>query len=292
MRTVDTLPAKRMQFDLQVVRHSLTRLFDTAYSATGELNSAYNAQLAGQLAIVLGAVMALDYEPVSLRYFTLKPDGAIHYLTDAEIAASEKKRKPKQKRELAVSVFTNAELTFRKRGDPAAPVKVFRHIAFDLANKALTKDSSLLAHLKAKGSVSAMTKAASHLLWYNSFSTIRDYLLDNNGVDDLRRHRHPADPRARGRVRAGDVGLVFRRVFSPSGRGRGERVRQAVADQPASATRVSLRLPRRQVQQPPDDHAQAKVARDTRSVAGVLSHALAALAMVSSRGLGGLAEQL
>jgi hypothetical protein len=70
------------------------------------------------------------------------------------------------------------ELTFRKAGDPKAPLIVHRHIAWNLADKAF-KDSPLEKYLVAKGKVAAMTKAASYLIWDGGFSEIRKYLLAN-----------------------------------------------------------------------------------------------------------------
>jgi len=43
----------------------------------------------------------------------------------------------------------------------------------------MTGDDRVLKHLRAKGKVSVMTKAASFLLWYDDFTQIRDYLLKN-----------------------------------------------------------------------------------------------------------------
>ena len=68
------------------------------------------------------------------------------------------------------------ELTFRKAGDPKAPLIVHRHIAWNLADKAF-KGSPLEKYLLAKGKVVAMTKAASYLIWDWSFSGIRGTLI-------------------------------------------------------------------------------------------------------------------
>jgi hypothetical protein len=70
------------------------------------------------------------------------------------------------------------ELTFRKAGDPKAPLVVHRHIAWNLSDKAFG-GSPLEKYLVAKGKVSAMTKAASYLIWLDGFTKIRDYLLAN-----------------------------------------------------------------------------------------------------------------
>jgi hypothetical protein len=75
--------------------------------------------------------------------------------------------------------FSNSEITFKRAGDPRAPLRVHRHIAADLSNKGLKKDPAMLKHLEAKGRITAMTKAASYLLWSSDFSTICNYLLGN-----------------------------------------------------------------------------------------------------------------
>jgi hypothetical protein len=125
------------------------------------------------------------YEPVSLRYIRLESDGSIHYLTADELASGEKDQKAKlqkgrkQQNEAQISIWDNSELTFRKKGDTSGQVITFRHFAADLSDKALPADAPLLKHLASKGQVAAMTKAASYLLWYKTFSHIRDYLLGN-----------------------------------------------------------------------------------------------------------------
>jgi len=136
----------------------------------------------GQLSFHITGMTAHGYEPVSLKYFTLTDDGAIKYLTPSEIEALRPK-KAKKKRASWVDTdfsvaFTNMELSFRKAGDPKAPVIVHRHFAANLANNGFP-GSPLEKHLRAKGKVSAMTKAASYLIWNAYFSGIRDYLLSN-----------------------------------------------------------------------------------------------------------------
>lgn len=142
--------------------------------------------LPGQLASSLLALVIFDFEPVSMRFFLLNRDGTVKYLTADEIKAAEGQR-PEKLRSWGApdwsNAFSNAEIRFRPRG--GGPVRVFRHLAVNLSDAGLTKDPkhltknpSLLAHLEAKGPVSAMTRAASHLLWENSFSLIRDYLTE------------------------------------------------------------------------------------------------------------------
>src|SRR3954467_9930143 len=136
----------------------------------------------GQLSFHITGMTALGYEPVSLKFVTLDPEGNLHYLTAAEIAALAPKKAKKVKGGWVDTdfseAFNNMELTFRKAGDPSAPVIVHRHIAWSLDNQKF-KDSPLEKYLVSKGKVVAMTKAASYLLWNSYFSGIRDYLLNN-----------------------------------------------------------------------------------------------------------------
>ena len=136
----------------------------------------------GQLSFHITGMTAMGYEPVSLKYFTINDDGTLHYLTKSEIDALAPKKAKKIKGGWVDTdfspAFTNMELTFRKAGDPKAPLVVHRHIAWNLGNKAF-KDSGLNKYLESKGKIVAMTKAASYLIWNDGFSAIRDYLLAN-----------------------------------------------------------------------------------------------------------------
>jgi hypothetical protein len=136
----------------------------------------------GQLSFHITGLTVHGYEPVSLKYFTINDDGTLHYLTQTEIDGLAKKKAKKLRGKWVDTdfseAFNNMELTFRKAGDPKAPLITHRHIAWSLDDKKF-KDSPLQKYLVAKGKVAAMTKAASYLLWNNYFSGIRDYLLDN-----------------------------------------------------------------------------------------------------------------
>jgi hypothetical protein len=153
------------------------------YDSTSEnMRKLERGGIPGQLSFHITGMAALGFEPVALKFFTLSPDGTVHYLTSAEIDALGPRKAKKVKGGWVDTdfseAFNNMELTFRKAGDPKAPLVVQRHFAANLANQAF-KDSPLHKHLLAKGKFSAMTKAASYLLWADSFSEIRDFLLAN-----------------------------------------------------------------------------------------------------------------
>jgi hypothetical protein len=174
------LDKKQLRTALAEFRNASEGLLALYDSTSENMRKLERGGIPGQLSFHITGMTALGFEPVALKFFTLGPDGAIHYLTPAEIDALAPKKAKKVKGGWVDTDFSEAfnhmELTFRKVGDPKAPLIVHRHIAANLANKAF-KDSPLHKHLLAKGKVSAMTKAASYLIWSDSFSEIRDLLL-------------------------------------------------------------------------------------------------------------------
>jgi hypothetical protein len=161
VRTIDTIKKATLKETLDTNRENLRRLMAVAHSKTTNLQLVARDDLPGQLIFSLAALALYGFEPVSLRYFRINADGTLHYLTQAELD------------------FTNVEIEYRQAGDAKAPIRTFRHIAFNLDDDHMGKDGALLAHLGAKGKITAMTKAASFLLWREDFSKIRDYLLAN-----------------------------------------------------------------------------------------------------------------
>jgi hypothetical protein len=151
-------------------------------STTENMLKLESGGIPGQLSFHITGMTAMGYEPVSLKFFKLEDDGSIHYYSQSEIDALAHKTAKKIKSKWVDTdfseAFNNMELTFRKAGDPKAPLIVHRHIAWNLADKAF-KGSPLEKYLLAKGKVVAMTKAASYLIWDWGFSGIRQYLLDN-----------------------------------------------------------------------------------------------------------------
>ena len=182
-------PTRLAKLDKKQLRAALAAYRDASegllalYDSTSEnMRKLERGGIPGQLSFHMTGMTALGFEPVSLKYITLNPDGTVHYLTAAEIDALAHRKAKKVKGGWVDTDFSEAfshmELTFRKAGEPKAPLIVHRHFAANLANKAF-KDSPLHKHLLAKGKFSAITKAASYLMWMDSFSEIRDLLLAN-----------------------------------------------------------------------------------------------------------------
>jgi hypothetical protein len=127
-----------------------------------------------QLIFGLSALDVHGYEVVALRYFKLDAEGNIQYLSDQDVAKAPNPTSGSP--DFRNRIFANAEIQFKK---PGGRIQVYRHIQVNLDNNHLKKDPRVLKHLEQKGDVAGMTKAASYLLSWDSFSTIRNYLIDH-----------------------------------------------------------------------------------------------------------------
>jgi hypothetical protein len=184
VRLIEKVPRSALESELATVGHDIGRLFQAAHSTTKSLQHDAHSRLPGLLVFSMAALAAHGLEPVALRYFEIAPDGSLRYLTTADLdraaAAIEettgpsigRRRRWREQR----SPFANVEIRLRRRGDPAAPVRTFRHVLANLDDAHLGPDRRVITHLAAKGKVAVITKAASFLLWWDDFTIVRDYL--------------------------------------------------------------------------------------------------------------------
>jgi hypothetical protein len=180
-RRIRGLSKARLVTSLDLIRKTITGLLLHDDSKTENLMKGQRGDIPGQLAFFLVALAVHGYEPSSLRYFRVEPDGSLHYLSADDIALLEKKNAALLKSGWVSpdfsEAFSNAELVFNRVGQFHEGGRTHRHIAQNLGDEALKKDPGILLHLEKKGGVAAMTKAASYLLWRDDFSLIRGYLL-------------------------------------------------------------------------------------------------------------------
>jgi hypothetical protein len=170
IRAIDKAENKRLGAELTQLRDHLGKLFLKAHSRTINLDIETRGAIPGEVAYTMAALVIHGYEPTTLRYFSFNPDGTLKWLTEDDIA--------KNKNQGREGPFANAEIRFKKPGE--SQVRVLRHVAYDLSDASLKRAPALIKHLAAKGKVSTMTKAASHLLWDDgNFATIRDYLMNH-----------------------------------------------------------------------------------------------------------------
>jgi hypothetical protein len=169
IRNLASLGRKQIATSLASTREHLRCLFAVSHSKTTNLRAGSHAALTGEITFALVALSLFEYEPISVRYFRLDPQGNIVYLDANDPGDKDSGRSP----------FANVEISFRAQNDPNAPVRVYRHFAANLHNDHFAANHPLALHLASKGPVTALIKAASYLLWFDSFSHIRSYLLDH-----------------------------------------------------------------------------------------------------------------
>jgi hypothetical protein len=168
------LSDKQLKTALETVSKELESLYHSNFSVTMNMISAMReGELPTQLIFSLSALSIHGYELTSMRYFTVASDGSLAYVTDDDLERIEKiKDASKRNRELA-----NVEMRFHKTG--STHEQIYRHILANLDDAHLKKDPGALEYLKKKGHVAAMTKAASYLLTFDDFNTMRKYIIDN-----------------------------------------------------------------------------------------------------------------
>ncbi len=181
-RDLGTLTGSDLTSALKQVEKELKFLYRVNFSNTlNMIDAMRGGKLPTELIFALSALKIHGYEVVSLRYFSINPDGSIHYLDDDDLKkVGDPVKAAAQKRNW---FFANAELQFKR---PNGRVQVYRHIRANLGNDdgagigpGTKSDPRVIKHLEAKGQVAAMTKAASYLLSWESFSIIRNYLLEH-----------------------------------------------------------------------------------------------------------------
>jgi len=189
VRVIDAIKSAKLDEEVDQIGNEIHRLYYAAHSTTKSLQAASHAELPGTIMFALAGLAVHGMEPVALRYFDIEPDGSLSYLSNAQLderaAEFAKKAGATAPRKVThywyeqVSAFANVEIRFRPRSDPRAALRTYRHIVANLDDSHMAADDRVLRHLRAKGKVAVMTKAASFLLWYDDFSRIRDYLLRN-----------------------------------------------------------------------------------------------------------------
>src|SRR5262249_8090018 len=155
---------------LSALRVEIGGMLSVGSNTSENLSNSQRNDLPGQISSFLMGLAAGGYEPVGMRFFTIQPDGALHYLEQAEIDAIEaaanhhaKRRRGDWQSPNFSEAFANVEIRYHKVGEDQ--IRVHRHIGWNLGDAYLKDHGELLAHLDAKGKVTLLTKGASYLLW-------------------------------------------------------------------------------------------------------------------------------
>jgi hypothetical protein len=170
-RALEALEPDALEEGLDNVRTSMRKLMAVSHSKTTVMGKLARGKLPGDLTYSLVALAVNDMVPLAVRFFRVRSDGGLDYYPEASLpppGASDAK---------ARAVFANVEIEYAPRA--GGERRVFRHITANLDDEHLAADPGVLRHLEQKGEITAMTKAASYLLWWGEFSLIRRYLLTN-----------------------------------------------------------------------------------------------------------------
>lgn len=171
-RGVTAMPAPRFNKALAAIHKELRRLYRVNHSLTKEMIGSFRGgSLPGHLIFSLAALDIHGMVPTAVYYFELADDGSIDYVTTAELERLSARGSKKRRN----ATFGNVEIRFSRPGD--SRVRIYRHLMANLDDPHIAADPRVLRHLEAKGKVAMMTKAASFLLWWDNFSTIRTYVL-------------------------------------------------------------------------------------------------------------------
>jgi hypothetical protein len=172
-RDLAVLKGGDLERAMQKASYELRFLYRVNFSNTMNMIDAMRqGALPTELIFALSALSIHGYEVASLRYFRINDDGTLHYLDDADVAKIPGVNSGQPQRRN--NMFGNMELQFRK---PGGRVQVYRHIVQNLDNEHLKATPGVVKYLESRGDkIAAMTKAASYLLSWEGFSTIRDYL--------------------------------------------------------------------------------------------------------------------
>ncbi|HTJ45593.1 MAG TPA: hypothetical protein VL463_26000 [Kofleriaceae bacterium] len=183
-RRIDTIDKHHLEDSLGALRVQIGGMLSVGSNTSENLSASQKNDLPGQVSSFLMGLAAGGYEPVGMRFFTIQPDGTLHYLEQNEIDTIEtdakaraKKRKGDWESPNFSEAFANVEIRYHKIGEDQ--IRVHRHIGWNLGDKYLADHGELITHLAAKGKVTMLVKGASYLLWRGDFSTIRDYMLAN-----------------------------------------------------------------------------------------------------------------
>jgi hypothetical protein len=172
-RSLGRLDDAGLKKALDTTEKELADLYRASFSKTmSMITTMRSGQLPTQLVLSLSALHMLGYELTGMRYFKLGTDGEVVYLTAADVERLSKQTDVGARNR----GYGNVELRFRKG---KGKEQIYRHIMANLDNQHLSSWKAPLAHLAKKGKVTGMTKAASYLLSYGDFSTIRAYLMDH-----------------------------------------------------------------------------------------------------------------
>src|SRR6185369_11750296 len=93
-RRIHKIDAKQLKDSLAVIDSTSAGLLVANDSKTENLMKGQRGELPGQLSFFLIALAVHGYEPVSLRYIKVEPDGSLRGITQKDVDENAKKEAP------------------------------------------------------------------------------------------------------------------------------------------------------------------------------------------------------
>ena len=149
------------------LERSLYELLQLNFFITNKMKTSLGKQeLKGVLPVLLFFLAREDLRVLDVRYWIMNADGAIE---EAPASAPEP---------LTGAGIPGVRIVFARAG--SAETQTLYYFRFNLRNDSFTRNQHFVAFLKSFGPVTTFTKAASYLMFKNSFSAIRQFILEQS----------------------------------------------------------------------------------------------------------------
>ncbi|MBX9603002.1 MAG: hypothetical protein K2X35_18500 [Bryobacteraceae bacterium] len=154
-------PAK-LDEELTAFRESLRTVIRTSFFYTKEMDESYRGKVTdGLLPTLLIFLVRLNNEITDLKYVRVDPEGKLRERAPGE-------RPPGR---------AGVEVRFRT---PGGEQRTLRYFSVNLINRHFDENQDFRKYLVSQGRVVTFLKATSYLVHRNSFSMIRDHILQNS----------------------------------------------------------------------------------------------------------------
>jgi hypothetical protein len=148
------------------LQRSLYDLLYLDFFITNKMKASISkSELKGALPVILFFLAREKARVLDIRYWVMKPDGAIEESPGAE---------PRER----TPGIPGVRIVFTSPGE-TSPQTLY-YFQFNLANDSLGRNEPFVSFLKSFGPMTSFTKAASYLMFGGNFSGIRQFILDQS----------------------------------------------------------------------------------------------------------------
>lgn len=157
---------------LQVSMRSILNL--SFFQTLHMINDLKATRLSGVAPVLLAFVARTGHTVLSVRNVRLLADGTIETLADPYGTQGSTEQKP------AGDHVPGIRIIFQKNGN--GDISHVDYFSVDISNEAIAKKPYFFNYIRSKGAAVTYLKAASYLMHNQSFSSIRDFILDTSDL--------------------------------------------------------------------------------------------------------------